>query len=82
MRRYKYTIHLTIGMYIPTLKQAKKVVVLLIGGTLLLFGISLIVLPGPAFIVIPLALVILATEFIWAKNLLKKMKEKAGQLRK
>ena len=69
-------------MYYPTLKQAKKAIVLLVGGTLLLFGISLIVLPGPAFIVIPLALVILATEFIWAKRLLKRLKEKATQLRK
>ncbi len=67
-------------MYYPTLKQAKKAIILLIGGTLLVFGISLIVLPGPAFIVIPLALVILATEFIWARNLLKKLKEKAKSI--
>jgi hypothetical protein len=31
-------------------------------------------LPGPAFIVIPLGLAILATEFVWAKKLLKKGK--------
>ena len=37
----------------------------------------MIVLPGPAVVVIPAGLAILATEFIWAKNLLGKMKEKA-----
>jgi hypothetical protein len=32
------------------------------------------VLPGPAFLVIPLGLAILATEFVWAEVLLKKAK--------
>jgi tellurite resistance protein TerC len=54
-------------------------IVLIVGGTILLIGIALIVLPGPAFIVIPAGLAILATEFIWAKRLLDKMKEKAMQ---
>ena len=40
----------------------------MIGLTILLFGIALIVLPGPAFIVIPLGLGILATEFYWARK--------------
>ncbi|RMG67971.1 MAG: hypothetical protein D6710_10755, partial [Nitrospirae bacterium] len=35
-------------------------------------GIALIVLPGPATVVIPAALAILATEFVWARKLLKK----------
>ena len=61
-----------------TLKQFKRLLVLIIGGTLLLLGIALIVLPGPALIVIPLALIILATEFVWAKRMLKKIKEKTG----
>ena len=56
------------------LKQFKRILVFLVGVTLLLFGIALIALPGPAFIVIPLALVILATEFVWAQKMLKKLK--------
>jgi heme exporter protein D len=36
----------------------------------------MIVLPGPAFIFIPAVLAILATEFLWAKKLLQKVKEK------
>ncbi|MEK7713488.1 MAG: PGPGW domain-containing protein, partial [Deltaproteobacteria bacterium] len=34
------------------------------------------ILPGPAFIVIPLGLAILAGEFVWAKNLLERVKSK------
>ena len=36
----------------------------------------MIVLPGPAIIVIPVGLGILATEFIWARRLLKVLKHK------
>ena len=44
------------------------------GFTVLIIGIAMIVLPGPAFIVIPLGLAILASEFLWARKLLKKLK--------
>lgn len=64
------------GVVVQTLKQAKRLIVIVVGFTVLLAGVAMIVLPGPAFIVIPLGLAILATEFVWAKNLLKKMKEK------
>ena len=66
------------GVVVKTLKQAKRVIVIVIGFTVLLAGVAMIVLPGPAFIVIPLGLAILATEFVWARNLLKKVKEKIG----
>jgi uncharacterized protein (TIGR02611 family) len=55
-------------------KTAKKIVIFVIGSTVILIGIVMIVAPGPAFIVIPAGLAILATEFVWAKLLLKKMK--------
>lgn len=58
------------------LKQTKRFIVFVIGSTILLFGIMLLFTPGPAIIVIPLGLAILATEFIWAKMILKKLKEK------
>ena len=61
----------------PTLRVAKRVVVAVIGGTVTLIGIALIVLPGPAFIVIPIGLSILATEFLWAKRWLQKARELA-----
>ena len=65
---------------IRTLKQAKRLIVIVIGFTVLLIGIALIILPGPAFLVIPLGLGILGTELIWARRLLKRMKDKAAQI--
>ena len=53
------------------MKQVKRIVVTVVGGTLLAAGVALIVLPGPAFIVIPLGLAILAIEFAWAKRWLR-----------
>ena len=58
------------------LRQARPLVVAVIGGTVLVIGIILIVLPGPAFLVIPAGLAILATEFAWAGILLKRIKKK------
>jgi tellurite resistance protein TerC len=54
---------------------AKKIIVGVIGFTVLLFGIALLVLPGPAFVVIPIGLAILASEFAWARRILKKVKK-------
>ncbi|MEO8005141.1 MAG: PGPGW domain-containing protein [Betaproteobacteria bacterium] len=66
----------------PGLRLAKRIVVAIIGGTVTLIGIALIVLPGPAFIVIPIGLSILATEFLWARRWLKKIREMADRLTK
>lgn len=49
----------------------RKLIVAVIGTTILLFGFALVVLPGPAVVVIPLGLAILATEFAWARRLIR-----------
>ena len=59
-----------------TLHQVKKMFVALIGFSMIIIGLAMVVLPGPAFIFIPAGLAILATEFIWAKRLLEKVKER------
>lgn len=64
------------SFFLKTVKQVKKIIIAIIGFTVLLIGVSMIALPGPAFIVIPIGLAILAIEFAWARRLLKKMKEK------
>ncbi len=61
---------------IETLKKMRRVIIGMVGFTILVIGIFLLVLPGPAFLVIPLGLGILATEFAWAKKLLRKVKDK------
>ena len=58
-----------------TPSQIKRIAIAVIGGTVLLIGVALIVLPGPAFLVIPAGLAILGTEFAWAKRWLNKTKE-------
>lgn len=50
----------------------RRAIIAVIGGTVLLFGIALIILPGPAVVVIPVGLAILATEFVWAQRWLRK----------
>ncbi|HZW10866.1 MAG TPA: TerC/Alx family metal homeostasis membrane protein, partial [Phycisphaerales bacterium] len=55
-----------------TLRQARKLVILVIGATIVLFGLLMLIGPGPGFIVIAVGLAVLATEFIWARHLLGK----------
>ena len=50
----------------------RRAVVSVIGFTVLLIGLAMVILPGPAIVVIPLGLAILATEFVWARRLLEK----------
>jgi tellurite resistance protein TerC len=64
---------------VKTIKQVKKLMIAVIGFTVLAIGLALIVLPGPAILVIPAGLAILSVEFAWARNLLKRMKEKLSK---
>jgi hypothetical protein len=56
-------------------RHARRLAIGVIGSTVVLIGIALLVLPGPAIVVIPLGLAILATEFVWAKRLMDRAKE-------
>ena len=58
-----------------TIRNVKRVMIAIAGGTVLLVGIALIVLPAPPFCVIPAGLAILAVEFAWAKRWLDKTRE-------
>lgn len=58
------------------LKQVRCLVVFLAGITVLLLGIVMLVAPGPGILTIALGLGILATEFIWARRLLKRFRRK------
>lgn len=64
-----------------TLRRAKRFVTGVIGFTVLLIGIAMTVLPGPAILVIPIGLGILATEFVWARSILKRVKGNFRELR-
>ncbi len=58
-----------------TYKTARRIVVAVVGASVLLVGIIMIVTPGPAVLVIPIGLAILAIEFVWARHWLKKLRE-------
>lgn len=60
-------------------RSGRRIGVTIVGGAVLAAGIALIVLPGPAFVVIPAGLAILATEYAWARRWLDKAKLKAEQ---
>ncbi len=61
--------------HLDNVKIIKRVIASVVGTTVLLIGIALLVLPGPAFIVIPVGLAILATEYAWARRWLKKARQ-------
>jgi uncharacterized protein (TIGR02611 family) len=58
-----------------------RVLYILVGFTLLGAGLAMLVLPGPAFVVIPIGLALLSLEFAWAEKLLESALEK-GELAK
>jgi uncharacterized protein (TIGR02611 family) len=62
------------------LRHARRVVILVVGLTVVAIGAAMIVLPGPAVVVIPVGLAILATEFVWARRLLDNLKERGRDL--
>jgi uncharacterized protein (TIGR02611 family) len=45
-----------------------------VGGSLIVVGVILLVLPGPGLVLIALGVAVLATEFAWAESVLNRMK--------
>ncbi len=58
----------------------RKIAVATTGGAVLAAGVAMVVLPGPALLVIPAGLAILATEFPWARRLLEAMQKRVRRL--
>ena len=62
-----------------TYKVARRIVVGVVGTTVVLLGVAMLVLPGPALIVIPAGLAILALEFAWARRWLRIARQRSQQ---
>ena len=62
------------------LRHLRRLIVAVVGLTVLVIGIAMIVLPGPATVVIPLALGILALEFAWAERMLSRLKDEGKRV--
>jgi tellurite resistance protein TerC len=58
-----------------TYKVAKRIVVTVVGLSILVIGIVMIIAPGPALILIPVGLAILGLEFAWARYWLKRLRQ-------
>lgn len=59
-----------------TYRLARRIVIGVVGATILLIGLIMLVTPGPAFVVIPVGLAVLSIEFAWARVWLRKVREK------
>jgi tellurite resistance protein TerC len=62
------------------LRHLRRVIVAVIGVTVLAIGVAMIILPGPAMVVIPLGLGILAIEFAWARRMLERLKREGSKV--
>jgi tellurite resistance protein TerC len=60
-----------------TYRTARRIVVLVVGSSLMLLGAAMFLLPGPGTVVVLLGLAILAAEFAFARRWLRKFKEAA-----
>lgn len=60
----------------------KKCFIALAGGTVLLVGLALVVLPGPGTPVVLAGLAILATQFLWARRAMRRTKGAVARVRR
>ena len=60
----------------------KRFFIALIGGTVILIGVAMLVLPGPGALVIAGGMAILATEFVWARRALRSAKGAVAKVRR
>jgi uncharacterized protein (TIGR02611 family) len=63
-----------------TWNRIKRALKIIAGFALLPIGVLMLPLPGPGWLVIFLALAILAGEFVWARNLMDRLKRIGARL--
>lgn len=61
------------------LRNARKVVVAVVGATVLGLGVLMLFLPGPGLVTMFVGLTILAAEFAWARRWLRRARDAAGE---
>lgn len=62
-----------------TYKAARRIVIGVVGATILIIGIIMIFTPGPALVLIPLGLAVLSIEFAWARYWLRRVRERISR---
>ena len=58
-----------------TYRTARRIAIGVIGASVVIVGVAMIVLPGPAFVVIPAGLAILSLEFAFARRWLRTIRD-------
>jgi tellurite resistance protein TerC len=56
-------------------RAGRKLAIATIGASVVALGVAMLLLPGPAIIVIPLGLAVLAVEFAWARRWLERLRD-------
>ncbi len=60
-------------------RSSKRIAVTVVGGALVIVGLAMLVLPGPAVLVIPLGFAVLGTEYAWAAAAFERSKKLGAQ---
>jgi uncharacterized protein (TIGR02611 family) len=68
-------------MILRTVEQARRILLILVGFTLLALGILMIFTPGPGTPVILMGLGLLAAEFVWARRIMERVKRETARLK-
>jgi len=68
-------------MVLRTVAQVRRVLLIVVGFTLLLLGAVMIFTPGPGTPVILMGLGLLAAEFVWARRLMDRIKRESMRLK-
>ena len=58
-------------------RSSRRIAVSLIGAALLTVGLVMLVTPGPGFVAIIAGLLVLGTEYAWARRALEKARDRA-----
>ncbi len=61
-------------------RWAKRIAVAIGGGTVVLIGVAMLVLPGPGLVMIAVGLGILGVEFAFARRWLRQLREQGGKV--
>ncbi|MBA2242770.1 MAG: PGPGW domain-containing protein [Chthoniobacterales bacterium] len=72
VRKIAWQQHVNRKLGLDKLPVIRKLIYSVLGLTVLLVGVAMIVLPGPAVVVIPIGLAILASEYAWARRIIRR----------
>ena len=70
---------LLVRLKVDEIPHIKRIIVTVVGGTIIVFGFSLIWTPAPTGLLIPVGLALLGTEYAWARRWMRKARIMAGK---